>query len=555
MVKLSRKWLAFVFVLMLSGSILIANGKVLGAPMAEPAPSLWPAPTFPAATIIPNYSYPAVDATVTISDANLKAALKTAAGLQPAAPLYKSDLAKLSGGLDLSNKQIAKADGLQYCVNITSLNLSGNKLTTLPGAFSGLTNLQTLVLDSNKFTSMPDVVFAMSKLTSLSIADSQISKVPDGIKSLTALTYLNLSGNNIDTISTSIGKCTSLINLDLSGNTPKLKQIPRDICLLPNLQNLDLSGNTLSALPDEIRTMPKLTALNVENNLLDTLPAGLGFAPCLQKVYAARNRLTTVEASLLNGKITDLTLDVNRITDLPTGLSGKTFNTFSVEWNFIDMSDGSDARKIADSVNAPGGKNYLRQLNGIAAPKAQGTINTVLLQWQPLQDGTSGDGSWKVNKYQIYLDKNGTWEDMTGHMKPIAELDKYAGAYVVTGLKADTAYKFQIGVEYSLSLNGTTISAHRFFTAVDAKTLGATATMEATAAPTDEPTSSSSDVSPTPGGSTVQPAPTETSPASSQNSGGNTALAVVLIIIGAVAAIAVVAIVLMLSSRRNRRQY
>lgn len=553
--KLSKKWMGFVFVLILSGSIFIANGMGLGAAqMNMPISSLFPAPSFPAPTIIPGYSYPVVDATVTISDDKLKAALKTAAGLQPSAPIYKSDLAKLSGGLDLSNKSIAKTDGLQYCINITDLNLTGNKLTTLPSSITGMTNLQSIVLDGNKFTSMPDALFTMPKITSVSMAGNQIAKIPDKINTLTALVTLNLSNNKLDTISANIGKCTGLKNLDLSGNSFRLKSIPRDICLLPNLENLDVSGNSLSTLPDEIKTMPKLAALNVENNIIDTLPAGLGYAPSLQKVYAARNRLTIIEPSLYAGKVTDLSLDVNRLTDLPTGLSGKTFNSLSIEWNFIDMSDGTDARKIADSIIAPGGKNYMRQLKYISSPTVQATINTVLLKWQPLPEGTSGDGTWKVNKYQIYRDDNGKWVDMSNKLKPIAEMDKFAGAYVVTGLKADTSYKFQIGVEYSLTLNGTTISAHRFFTAVDAKTIGASGTVEPAAEPTVDPNATVAESSAPDTEPTLQPEPTETA-VTTTTKGSNTTLLIVLIIIGAVAAIAVVGIVMMLMSKKNKRPY
>lgn len=541
---MSRKGLALFAAFILFGSIVMANGLGLGAPLAGgPLVSL-PASTFPAMTRIPFYSYAPQDAAVTISDTNLKSALRAALGITGSTPLYKSDLAKLTGGLDLSGKKIKKVEGLQYCENITALNLSNNSISDLPSGFNKLLNLQSLNLDDNSFTKMPDSLFTIPKLASLSMRGNKITKVPDKINSLLLLTTLDLSGNDIDTVSANIQKLTALQYLSLARNKLREDKLPSQVCLLPALEVLDISGNTLDELPAQMVTMPKLTVLDVEGNILDELPAGLGNAPSLQKVYAARNRLKIIESTLLNGRITHLTLDVNRITDLPQGLAGKTFDTFTCEWNFIDMSESSEARKIADSVIAPTARNYLRQLKPMqVSAEFTATTTTVELSWQPLGDGTDGDGTWKVNEYQIYIDKDGSWQNVAGKQGTVAELDKLATHYVVAGLKANTPYKFQVGVEYSLDVNGQKVT-HRIYVPVETTTLaeGATAapTEASTPAPTVEETATAD----------VPATPAATNPPAKAAS--NT-LTIVLIIAAAVLLIGALIFGTMMWSRRSKR--
>jgi Leucine-rich repeat (LRR) protein len=546
---LSKKGLALFVALIVFGSILLVNGIGVGAPLTNgPLLTFLPVVTFPVITKIPFFSYTPLDAVVNIPDAKLKAALHTVTGIPAATPIYRSDLAKLSGGLDLTNKGIVKVDGLQYCENITDLKLTSNKIADLPSSFNKMLNLQNLVLDDNKFTKIPDAVFTIPKLASLSMRNNDVTKIPDKINMLPLLTYLDMSGNAIDTISAKIQSLTKLQYLYLAKNGLKDAKLPKEIFLLPLLETLDLSGNTLGELPSQLATMPKLAILNVEGNILDALPAGLGNAPSLQQVFAARNRLKIIEPSLLNGKITNLSLDVNRITDLPQGLAGKTFDSFSIEWNFIDMSEGSDARKIADTVNAPSGKTYLRQLNYVKNPQFQATSTTITLTWQPLQDGSDGDGSWKVSKYQIYLDKNGSWVNLSGAQKTIADLDKLANQYVITGLKTNTAYKFQLGVEYSLTLNGQKVT-HRFYVPIDTKTLSDTATAAITPEPTDTVAA----------GATAtleqsEPEPSATATAA-KPAASNDTLVIVLIIVIAILLIGMIVMFAMLMSKRNQRQY
>jgi Leucine-rich repeat (LRR) protein len=541
-----KKGLALATAFLLFGALVLVNGMGLGAPEGMPLVSIGPTYVMPTSTLVPSYTG-STDAVVNISDKELKAALIGALNMTPQSVLHKSDLAKLCGGLDLSGKGIVKLDGLQYCTNVTDLKLSNNKINDagVVAALSALTGLRTLLLDGNKLTKVPAAVLSMTNLTYLSLANNQLTKVVENIDSLSSLVNLDLSGNSLTTLPTHIGMLSNIQYLNISGN--KFRDVPKEIFLLPDLQSLDLSGNVLATIPDDAAKMPSLAVLNVEGNILGSLPAGLGNAPSLRKVYAARNRLTDIEASLLNGQITDLTLDVNRITALPQTLSGKTFDTFSVEWNFIDMSEGSESRTIADSVNAPSGKAYLRQLKKVESVQTMSSINTVLLQWQPLADGSDGDCIWKVSKYQIYQVNGESW-------KLVDELDRLAGQYVVTDLDAEKTYTFQVGVEYSLTL-GSMKTGTRYFTPVDATTLGADATAEAfTPLPTATPEDDQTQEEPPDTSNTVQPSQTS-APVVTPDPGPNTGLIVVLIIVGSLLAIGLLIFVAMMMNRGRRRSY
>ncbi len=502
------------------------------------APIVWPDPATSAdTTVLPN------DSIVKIPDAKLKAALISATKLAAGKQLRMSDLAKLAGGLDLSNKGIANADGLQYCVNVTAINLTNNKLTGLPSKFKDLTKLETLSLADNRIAKFPEVLGSLPALTTLSLRGNQLDKLPATLNvQLSQVKYLDVSDNKLSTIPTVIGKLPALETLYWADNG--VKTAAADVFKMPKLVNLDLSGNLLEELPKEAATAPALANLDVSSNLLGELPAGIGAAPALAKLYCRSNRLTTIEPSLCTGKVKTLLLGINRIAKLPEELSGKTFDRIDVEWNYLDMAEGSADRKIMESVTAAGGSAYLHQL-ALLQVKASGvTRTTIHLQWQPVPDGSEGENSWTVSKYYIYDANNqNTW-------KKYAELDSMAGQYVVTGLDMGKDMRLMIGVEYDLQLpdfKGST----RNFTEVNVTTLekdDPTPAAEATATvrPTD------------PGPAT--PAPTdpitvdkgEDTQASAGSSG---AMMAALIIVSLVAIGAIASLVYLVLKQKRRNQY
>ena len=543
-----RKGMASILSLVLLLSVMTVNVGAAAAtvpivpvlPLVG-APIVWPPLTASTqATVLAN------DAIVKITDSKLKAALISITKVAAGKAIRQSDLAKLAGGLDLSGKGIANAEGLQYCINLTALNLSNNKLDTLPANFKELTKLEILSLEKNKLTKFPDVLGSMASLNTLSLKNNNLNKLPPDINIVLAgVKYLDVSNNNISTVPAAISKMIVLETLYFPGNG--LKLVPMDLFKVPKLVNLDLSNNLLVTLPKEVGTAPSLANLDISGNIIDALPAAIGTAPSLVKLIARRNRLIVIEPSLCTGKVKTLLLDINRLAKLPPELSSKTFDQIGVEWNFLDMSQGSDDRKIMETVTAAAGNQYLHQLAIVKLAGTAATSTTISLSWDSIANGAEGDMSWKVSKYYVYNSATTIW-------KKYAELDSMATQYVITGLTPNKEQKLMVGVEYDLILPYFTGST-RYFTTATIKTLDKAAT-----AP-DVSSSSEPTVSATPAPlATVTPEATTggvamANPSSSAGGGSSGGLIAALIVVSVLALLAIGTVVFMVLRSRKKGSY
>src|ERR687888_560123 len=70
-------------------------------------------------------------------------------------------------------------DELTGIAELTTLNLSGNRLTELPGWVTELTGLTTLDLSNNALTGIPEGVRRLSALTTLDVNNNRLAEVPD----------------------------------------------------------------------------------------------------------------------------------------------------------------------------------------------------------------------------------------------------------------------------------------------------------------------------------------------------------------------------------------
>lgn len=127
-------------------------------------------------------------------------------------------------------------------VDVLSIDMARQGLSSLPDIFNSLKNLQSINLLGNKFEYFPK---ALSKATNIN--------------------ELSLSSNELIFIGPEIGELIKLEMLILNFN--KLDNIPPEIGNLRNLLYLDIGDNNLTSLPEEIGKLKKLQVLHIDDNM------------------------------------------------------------------------------------------------------------------------------------------------------------------------------------------------------------------------------------------------------------------------------------------------
>jgi Leucine-rich repeat (LRR) protein len=104
------------------------------------------------------------------------------------------DLQSLEGELDLSDYEICDLKGIEYCMNINNLNLSGNNVYKIE-PLSRLTQLESLFLSENNIQNID----CLSELVNLKELDISFNEVEDisVLNKLESLLYVNVLGNPI----------------------------------------------------------------------------------------------------------------------------------------------------------------------------------------------------------------------------------------------------------------------------------------------------------------------------------------------------------------------
>ena len=226
--------------------------------------------------------------------------------------------------LNLSNNRLTSLPPeISRLTNLTSLDLDSNQLTSLPPEITKLTNLTSLGLDNNRLTSLPPEISRLTNLTSLSLSSNQLTSLPPEITSLTNLTSLDLWNNALTSLPPEIGRLTNLIGLDIGSN--QLTSLPPEITKLTNLTSLSLSSLNLTSVPLEIIRLRNLTNLQLWDNQLTSLPPEITKLTNLTSLDLDNNRLTSLppEISRLTN-LTSLSLDSNQLTSLPPEITSLT---------------------------------------------------------------------------------------------------------------------------------------------------------------------------------------------------------------------------------------
>jgi len=139
--------------------------------------------------------------------------------------------------------------------SLEELDLSGNKLKSLPDDFCRLEKLKILFLSQNCFRSIPKVLSKCSELTMIGFKSNSIVDFPENSMPK-KLKWLILTDNNIEKLPDSMRELSKLKKLMLAGN--KISNLPDSMAECRNLELTRLSANDLTELPDWLFEMPKV---------------------------------------------------------------------------------------------------------------------------------------------------------------------------------------------------------------------------------------------------------------------------------------------------------
>ena len=164
----------------------------------------------------------------------------------------------LSCGLSEFPKEIFDlADTLEV------LNLSGNKLTSLPDDLPRLHKLRVIFCSDNHFTEVPEVLGRCRNLEMIGFKANQVVRVP--ASALPAkLRWLILTDNQLAELPAELGSCSRLQKLMLAGN--RLQTLPMQMANCKRLELLRISANQFAKLPDWLFTLPRLSWLAFAGN-------------------------------------------------------------------------------------------------------------------------------------------------------------------------------------------------------------------------------------------------------------------------------------------------
>ena len=150
---------------------------------------------------------------------------------------------------------------------LEELDLSGNRLTTLPDDLPRLKVLRVLFCSNNRFTELPAVLGRCSQLSMIGFKSNQIQHVPSTALA-PGLRWLILTDNQVPQLPASIGQCSPMQKLMLAGN--RLTALPPELAQCQQLALLRISANQLTALPNWLLALPRLAWLACAGNPFNT---------------------------------------------------------------------------------------------------------------------------------------------------------------------------------------------------------------------------------------------------------------------------------------------
>jgi hypothetical protein len=169
-----------------------------------------------------------------------------------------------NAGLDAVPREVFdQADTLEQ------LDLSGNRLTSLPDEFVRLRSLRRLFLSNNPIEEFPRVLGQLPQLEMVGLKSCRLRRVAEDALP-TRLRWLILTDNQLESLPASLGARPRLQKLALAGN--RLSALPSSLAQASSLELLRVSANQLKEFPRQLLQLPRLSWLAFAGNPFCTRP-------------------------------------------------------------------------------------------------------------------------------------------------------------------------------------------------------------------------------------------------------------------------------------------
>ncbi|KAF6803139.1 protein phosphatase pp1 regulatory subunit [Colletotrichum sojae] len=194
-----------------------------------------------------------------------------------------SALAPTLEDLDFYDNLISHIRGLEDLVNLTSLDLSFNKIKHIKRV-NHLTKLKELFFVANKISTIENLD-GLENLTSLELGSNRI-RVLQNLDSLKGLEELWVAKNKITEL-TGLGGLPNLRLLSIQSN--RIRDLS-PLSQVPSLEELYISHNALTSLAG-IEQNEKLRVLDISNNAVTSVK-GLKSLKNLEEFWASYNQIS-----------------------------------------------------------------------------------------------------------------------------------------------------------------------------------------------------------------------------------------------------------------------
>jgi len=172
-------------------------------------------------------------------------------------------LAQLQAGKLRGIKRLALAEDLStfppeillLADSLEVLDLSNNRLSSLPAELAQMSKLKIVFASNNLFESLPEVLGQCLNLEMIGFKANQIRQVSAAALP-PQLRWLILTDNQIERLPDELGARPRLQKLALAGN--RLSQLPQTLSQLHNLELVRISANCLTECPEQLLQLPKL---------------------------------------------------------------------------------------------------------------------------------------------------------------------------------------------------------------------------------------------------------------------------------------------------------